>query len=336
MPVPQHAQLDVAQVIEDARPFIDDVEQLMHAALAHRSGSVVDAATSAITAGGKRLRPVLVHAARPVNALAEQWSTLGPASAAAVELVHTATLIHDDMLDGASLRRGHETAHVRWNDRIATAAGDLLFAGAFRLLVDTRDAAGSSRALEAVGLLAGVSRQLAEGEAVQAEQTRNPDIGIDAYMQRCIAKTGVLFGASMQLGAIAGGSSDHDQQVMREVGQQIGLAFQIADDVLDVASPEMAAQLGKEPGADVRDGTITAPMLYACEQDSNIAQMLREDHPDVAAVLAAIEQTDGRHRASELARSTARAAISLLETLDDAFQVDVIAAVAHAAVERVH
>lgn len=321
--------------VADAHAFISDVERCMHEVLAHHAGSVVDAARAAIGAGGKRLRPVLVHAARPAHASIERWSMLAEASATAIELVHTATLIHDDMLDGAHLRRGHETAHVRWNNRIATAAGDLLFASAFRVLVDTRHDIGDDEALHAIELLASVSRQLAEGEALQADQTRDPSIHLDAYLERCMAKTGILFGAAMQLGALAGGAEIHDQLVMRQIGQQIGLAFQIADDVLDVAAPEQAAQLGKEPGADVRDGTITAPMLFACMQDPKVAELLRDETPDVRAVLQAINCTDGVRRASELARDTAHHAINLLDTLQDSFHVDAITALALASVNRV-
>jgi geranylgeranyl pyrophosphate synthase len=232
-----------------------------------------------IAAGGKRLRPLLVCLA----AGAPPPETAGLARAAvAVELIHGATLVHDDVLDGASLRRGRPTVVAAGGREVATATGDLLFSRAFAEL-----AGGGS--VDAIRVLARASSELALGELIQRADAWNGELTIERYLERCRLKTAVLFRAACELGALeAGGES----AVLGEFGERIGLAFQILDDVLDVSGPP--ERTGKPRGADLLDGTVTLPLIVARTRDPDLATVeLREvrTSADAAAVADRITVT---------------------------------------------
>jgi geranylgeranyl pyrophosphate synthase len=215
-----------------------------------------------IAAGGKRLRPLLVCLA----AGAPPPETQGLVSAAvAVELIHGATLVHDDVLDGSSLRRGRPTVVAAGGRGVATATGDLLFSRAFAEL-----AAGGS--LAAVRALARASSQLALGELMQRADAWRGDLTVERYLERCRLKTAVLFRAACELGAL---EATGETELLGEFGERIGLAFQILDDVLDVSGPP--ERTGKPRGADLLDGTVTLPLIVARIRDPDLAALdLRE------------------------------------------------------------
>jgi geranylgeranyl pyrophosphate synthase len=208
-----------------------------------------------IEAGGKRLRPLLVFVA----------GLDGPAdaplvrAAVAVELIHSATLVHDDVLDAAPLRRGRPTVYARAGRVAATATGDLLFSRAFAELA----ANGSVEQLRA---LSAASTALSEGELVQRADAWNPGVTIERYLRRCELKTASLFEAACKLGAAAGESAD-----LRGFGLAIGTAFQILDDVLDVTGP--VERTGKARGTDLLDGTVTLPLILARERDPRLGRL---------------------------------------------------------------
>jgi geranylgeranyl pyrophosphate synthase len=322
-------------VYANAQLFVGRVADLMATALASRDGVAGEAARYAIAAGGKRLRPVLVHAARPKSVAADAWTEVALSYAAAVELIHTASLMHDDMLDGAVIRRGRTTTHEAWDPRVATAAGDLLFATAFKLLVVSRHRTGDAAAMDAVHTLATVARILAEGEAVQAEQAFDPTVSLGAYRERCIAKTGVLFGAALRFGGLAGGAPAHDLERLEHIGCEVGLAFQIVDDMLDVAiDADAVDRLGKVPGADIRDGTMSAPLLVALEQDPELAELVRSQDTDVPTILHRIHATDALSRCAAWASQTVDTACEELDELEMEFDIPALRAVAMASIQR--
>ncbi len=230
------------------------------------------AALAAVSAPGKRLRPLLALAGAPAAARSDSIPVV--AAGAAVELVHTASLVHDDLLDEAPLRRGVITTHEAWGTDIATAAGDLLFSCAFQTLLALRQDLGDEIVGEAISLLALVSRQLAEGEALQAAQHRDLDVSVGDLLRRSAGKTGVLFGASVALGALLGGRDPETCARLSEYGTTIGTAFQLVDDALDLQSGEATDRLGKIPGVDLRDGTVTLPLLLALPHDTRIRQLV--------------------------------------------------------------
>jgi geranylgeranyl pyrophosphate synthase len=225
-------------------------------------------ATGTLSAGGKRLRPILVF----LCAAGDSGDRL-VAAATAVELLHMATLVHDDVLDGAALRRGRPTVYATGGRLAATATGDLLFSRAFAELAGT----GSE---EAVRTLSAASSALARGELMQRADAWSPDVAPERYVERCRLKTASLFEASSRLGAVLGGRAELAAALGR-FGERIGLAFQMLDDVLDVVGP--AERTGKPRGADLLDGTVTLPLILARRSD----EALRELDPTLDAVGAA-------------------------------------------------
>ncbi len=260
-------------------------------------------AGSTIAAGGKRLRPLLVCLAAGTPPPESDGLI---AAAVAVELVHAATLVHDDVLDGASLRRGRPTVVADGGRLQATATGDLLFSRAFAELA----AAGSA---EAVRALSRASSELAVGELMQRADAWRADVTTERYLERCRLKTAVLFRAACELGALQGTC---DPGALGAFGEQIGIAFQLLDDVLDVTGPP--ERTGKPRGADLLDGTVTLPLILARERDPELAAVeLRsirtaEDAAAVCERIAATGALDAaRGRALELVGAAKRGLPSL-------------------------
>ena len=283
-----------AQAVVDAggaelSRIMDRVEERM-CELAGGHGPVLARyAGDTISAGGKRLRPLLVCLA----AGAPPPETDGLVRAAvAVELVHGATLVHDDVLDGSALRRGRPTVVATGGRGAATATGDLLFSRAFAEL-----AAGGSPA--SVRVLARASRELALGELTQREDAYRLDVTVARYLARCRLKTAVLFRAACELGALESGG---EPDALGAFGERIGLAFQILDDVLDVTGPP--ERTGKPRGADLLDGTVTLPVILAREHGLEIDLRGVRTTDDAVAVCDRIADTgaleDARCRAQEL------------------------------------
>ena len=204
-----------------------------------------------ISAGGKRLRPLLTVAA---SRLCGDGGSGALKLAAAVEFIHTATLLHDDVVDASSLRRGKVAAHLIWGGASSVLVGDFLFARAFELMVET----DSLRALQ---ILATASRVIAEGEVLQL--TRAHDLSLDqaTYLEIIKAKTAKLFAAAAEVGAMVAGRNGPERVALQSFGMNLGIAFQLVDDALDYSGRE--AKLGKSVGDDFREGKITLPVILA-------------------------------------------------------------------------
>jgi geranylgeranyl pyrophosphate synthase len=213
-------------------------------------------AQDTIAAGGKRLRPLLLFLAAGAPP-PESEALLR--SAVAVELVHSATLVHDDVLDGSPLRRGRPTVMAAGGRLAATATGDLLFSRAFAELA-------RSRSVEAVRVLSRASSELATGELMQRADAWQA-VSTERYLERCRLKTAVLFRASCELGGLEGDDQER-LEGLAAFGERIGLAFQLLDDVLDVTGPP--ERTGKPRGADLLDGTVTLPLILARQRDSEL------------------------------------------------------------------
>jgi geranylgeranyl pyrophosphate synthase len=237
--------------------LMDRIEERMSELAAGHGPALARYAGDTIAAGGKRLRPLLVCLAAGVP----PPETEGLVRAAvAVELVHGATLVHDDVLDGSSLRRGRPTVVASGGRGLATATGDLLFSRAFAELAATGSPAS-------VRVLSAASSELALGELMQRADAWDLTVTVDRYLDRCRLKTAVLFRAACVLGAIEGVAGS--VQALGEFGEQIGLAFQVLDDVLDVSGPP--ERTGKPRGTDLLDGTVTLPLIIARERDRSLS-----------------------------------------------------------------
>jgi geranylgeranyl pyrophosphate synthase len=266
-------------------------------------------ASGTLSAGGKRLRPMLVF----LCAAGVADGRLA-AAAVAVELLHMATLVHDDVLDRAELRRGRPTVFAEGGRLAATATGDLLFSRAFAEL-----AATSSE--EAVRALSVASSALARGELMQREDAWHEDVTPERYLERCRLKTASLFEASCRLGSIFGDRPELAAPLGR-FGEQLGLAFQMLDDVLDVSGP--TKRTGKLRGADLFDGTVTLPLILARRLDPELSELdLRStvtDPAQAAAVCDRIALTGalGEARRQALTHvAEAKATLTGLELPDD-------------------
>jgi octaprenyl-diphosphate synthase len=207
-----------------------------------------------ISAGGKRLRPLLtVAAGRLCGARGDGHLKL----AASVEFIHTATLLHDDVVDGSSLRRGKTAAHLIWGGASSVLVGDFLFARAFELMVET----GSLRSLQ---ILARASRVIAEGEVLQLTRAHDLNLNQATYLEIIRGKTAELFAAAAEAGAVVSGVSDRKVAALNDYGMKLGLAFQLTDDALDYGGASEV--LGKNAGDDFREGKVTLPLLLAIER----------------------------------------------------------------------
>ena len=249
VPPPVTAVLDASSRWLPAR--LGEVEQLLRAAVAGHGEILGEDAAATLEAGGKRLRPMLV-----LLCAGPQGGEEAVRAAAAIELVHVATLVHDDVLDDAPLRRGLPTVAATSGRERAVAAGDLLFSRAFALLAEAGDA-------RAVALLADASVALARGELAQRRDAFDLAVGEERYLERCRLKTARLFECACLLG--------HDDARLREFGAGIGLAFQLLDDVLDVSGPP--ERTGKARGTDLLDGTITLPLIEAAQSDPSLREV---------------------------------------------------------------
>lgn len=209
-----------------------------------------------VSAGGKRLRPLItVAAARAAQINTGSEDMAAPLKlAAAVEFIHTATLLHDDVVDGSERRRGKVAAHLIWGSATSVLVGDFLFARAFELMVET----GTLRAL---GILAQASSVIAQGEVLQLTRAHDLNLDQETYLRIVSAKTAELFAAAAEAGAVGSGADEAAVAALRAYGLNLGLAFQLADDALDYGGSSEA--LGKNAGDDFREGKVTMPLLFA-------------------------------------------------------------------------
>ena len=210
-----------------------------------------------IAAGGKRMRPLMTVAGAALVGADGNGRNRAIKLATAVEFIHSATLLHDDVIDESNLRRGHDTANALWGNEASVLVGDFLFARSFELMVETGN-------INVLGRLSNAAARITEGEIKQMAITGAPDTGMDAYLDVITGKTAILFAAAAAAGAEVGGGNSEDIAAMHEYGMQLGLAFQIMDDALDYAAD--AADMGKNTGDDFADQKITMPTIIAWQQ----------------------------------------------------------------------
>ena len=241
-------------------------------------GMIPDLAEHLVGAGGKRLRPLLTIASAHLCGYegAHHYKL-----AAAVEFIHSATLLHDDVVDRSAKRRGRKAANLIWGNAPSILVGDFLFARAFNLMVETNS-------LEALGILSEASSIIAEGEVQQLAGLRDVKMSKQTYMQVIGAKTAALFAAAAEVSPVLAGSGSQKQAALKTYGQELGLAFQLVDDALDYGGFE--ADLGKSIGDDFREGKMTLPVIIA------YASAVKNNDMDAVTfwkrVIEKLEQTD--------------------------------------------
>ena len=332
-PTPDPSSLvapDLASIQALAREDMAAVDALIRRRLASDVVLINQVAGYIIGAGGKRLRPMLLLLA------AGAFGHRGAAAhqlAAVVEFIHTATLLHDDVVDESDLRRGRKTANAVWGNAASVLVGDFLYSRSFQLMVELERVA-------VMQILADTTNLIAEGEVLQLLHVRNPDIDEAAYLRVIERKTAVLFAAATRLGALLSGADETMQQRLHDYGLNLGYAFQIADDVLDYASD--AQTMGKNLGDDLGEGKATLPLIHAIvHSDAPTRATLRAaiEHGDTGAmpeVLAAIHATGGLDYSRQRAREYADAAERALDGIEDNDYVAALRGLARYAVSRDH
>jgi len=267
--------------------------------------------------GGKRLRPTLVLLS---TQLFGPMNDLAISMAAVVEMIHTATLVHDDVIDAAETRRGKPSTNALWGNQTSVLAGDWLYMQAFQAAVRARN-------FRVLDLLIGLTQLMVEGELIQLERIGKIEITETDYMELIDRKTASLFSTCARLGAMAGGASETDEGKLGEFAWNLGIAFQLVDDVLDFTSREKI--LGKPVGNDLREGKVTLPILYALQQATPqereaVATVLRErEYRTVpfSQITAILKKYHGIERAMERAESfTERARATIQEFPESAYQ----------------
>lgn len=291
----------------------DDMEHVNTMILKHLESDVTlipQIARYLIASGGKRIRPLLTLACARLYG---DTSNRAYGLAAAVEFIHTATLLHDDVVDESKERRGKDAANLVFGNQATVLVGDFLFSRAFQLMV-------SDGSLEVLRILSGASAIIAQGEVMQLTTTNNLETTLSDYEEVIKSKTAALFSAACEIGPVLAGQDKSAANAMVEYGTNLGLAFQVIDDVLDYSAP--TAKLGKEIGDDFREGKMTAPVILAlenatAEEHDFWARTIghkNQKEGDLQTAQKILERTNALKRGTDMARHYAHLAAKSLHT----------------------
>jgi len=321
-------ELTMSDVLDLARRDFEAVDSLISKSLATDVKLVSQVAEYIVLSGGKRLRPLLVLlAARALSYKGDEHIR----AAAIVEFIHTATLLHDDVVDSSSRRRGKDSANVVFGNQASVLVGDFLYSRAFQMMVDI----GSMRVME---IMAHATNTIAAGEVMQLMNINDPDTTEERYRQVIYRKTAKLFEAGGQMAAVLADASPAVERALHDYGRHLGTAFQLVDDALDFnASPE---ELGKNLGDDLAEGKPTLPLIYALQNaDDGDAAMIRNAIIDGSVdrlkdIQQIIESTGALQYTSARAQDAADEAIRALDPVPDSDHKQALIAIADFAVQR--
>jgi len=272
---------------------------------------ISDVGQYVMACGGKRIRPLIVHlSAKALNPQGKQHIEL----AAVIELIHTATLLHDDVVDNASLRRGQKTAHTIWGNEASVLVGDLLYSRAFQIVVNSRN-------YTILDIFAAAMRYIAEGEILQLTNVHNPDTTEDFYFEVIQRKTAKLFEIASHIGSLVSCDSHEQIMAMRDFGLYLGIAYQLIDDALDYSTASDAT--GKNLGNDLAEGKTTLPLIHAMRHASTSeTELLRHTikngiYENINSILAILESTGAIAYTASTAKHYAQKAKSALANIAD-------------------
>lgn len=313
------------------RQDLDAVSDLIRERMASDAAPrIPEISAHLIEAGGKRLRPILTLAASQLCGYRGQDHIK---LAATVEFIHTATLLHDDVVDESGQRRGRKTANILWDNKSSVLVGDYLFARAFLLMVET----GSLRVLE---ILSNASAVIAEGEVLQLTTAHDLTTDEARYNQVILGKTAALFTAAAEVGGVISDAGEAKTAALAAYGEGLGMAFQLSDDYLDYGGS--SAALGKNTGDDFREGKVTLPVILAMTRGDETARAFwartigqgKQDPEDLATAMSYLEQTGALADTRNAAEAQASRAVAALDVFDDSPLRRALAAIARQVVTR--
>uniref|UniRef100_A0A6V7PU76 all-trans-nonaprenyl-diphosphate synthase [geranyl-diphosphate specific] n=1 Tax=Ananas comosus var. bracteatus TaxID=296719 RepID=A0A6V7PU76_ANACO len=310
--VSDSAPISVASLLEVVSEDLLKLNNNLKSIIGAENPLLVSAAEQIFGAGGKRLRPALVFlVSRATAQIAglKELTTQHQRLAEIIEMIHTASLIHDDVIDDSGLRRGKETIHQCYGTRVAVLAGDFMFAQSSWYLANLEN-------LEVIKLISQVIKDFASGEIKQASSLFDCDLTLDDYLLKSYYKTASLIAASTKAAAIFSGAGSSLCEQMYEYGKNLGLSFQVVDDILDFT--QSAEQLGKPAGSDLAKGNLTAPVIFALEKEPKLREIIDSEFNEDGSLETAIKivcECDGIKRAQELAQEKADLAIQNLQCL---------------------
>lgn len=322
-------QMDINQIRELAEQDMQAVNQLIQQQVSSDVSLINQLGFYIVNSGGKRLRPLLtVLAARAVGIQSDQHHTL----AAIIEFIHTATLLHDDVVDESTMRRGRETANAVFGNQASVLVGDFLYTRSFQMMV-------SLKRMRVMEILSDSTNVIAEGEVLQLMNCNDPDTSEASYMQVIYSKTARLFEAATQLAAILTDQSTEIELAMQDYGKYLGTAFQLVDDILDYAAD--SEEMGKNMGDDLAEGKPTLPLLYAMwhgneQQAATIREAIETGNgmDNLDAILSAMTETGSLTYTKEQALKAADQAIAALAPLPESNYKQALIGLAHISVER--
>jgi octaprenyl-diphosphate synthase len=311
---------------EDMEAVNQRILQRLHSdvALINQIGAYI------ISSGGKRLRPMLVLLAARACRYAGQDHI---DAAAIIEFIHTATLLHDDVVDESALRRGRDTANAIWGNEASVLVGDFLYSRAFQMMVDIRS-------MRVMDIMANTTNAIAEGEVMQLLNRNDPDTTEERYRQVIERKTARLFEAASRLGAVLAGRPEPEELALARYGLHLGTAFQMIDDVLDYSAS--SEEIGKNIGDDLAEGKPTLPLIYAMRHGApQEVRFIREaitqgGRENIAIITRAIESTGAIAYTAHLARQEAEQAIAALAAIPESPHKEALAGLAEFSVNRQH
>jgi octaprenyl-diphosphate synthase len=325
---PSQPAVGISHIFDLCASDMAAVDQLIRDSLDSNVVLIRQIAEYIIGSGGKRLRPMLVLlAARACGYQGRHHVTL----AAIIEFIHTATLLHDDVVDSSARRRGRDTANTVFGNQASVLVGDFLYSRAFQMMVDIDS-------MHVMQILADATNTIAAGEVMQLMNVHDPDTTEDSYRQVIYRKTARLFEAGAQIAAVLAGRDPADEAAMITYGQNLGAAFQLVDDALDYNSS--AAELGKNLGDDLAEGKPTLPLIYAMQKGSaEDKELIRNaivegglDH--LERITAIIEATGALEYTARRAQEAADMAIAALSEVPDSAHKQALVAIAEFSIQR--
>jgi len=307
---------------------MDEVNKLIRQSLYSDVALIGELGNYLINSGGKRIRPALVL----LSARACGYQDVMHYNVAAIiEFIHTATLLHDDVVDASDMRRGQETANAIWGNEASVLVGDFVYSRAFEMMIKV----GSMRVME---ILAHATNTIAEGEVMQLLNVHNADTTIESYLNVIHCKTAKLFEAGSELGALLAKASEDQISAMASFGMHLGTAFQLIDDVLDYSST--TEEMGKNLGDDLAEGKPTLPLIYTIEhgtdeQSAIVRKAIEEGGlENIDAVMEAVQSTGAIEYTARLAKEEARKARNAINIFPDSEYKDAMQTLADFSVER--